>query len=185
MACRISGHGPICNYGKCPIDRGRIANETRRDVSSQRSMKIHGPSKGLRGIAAIMLTAWVGALLLCSAEPWLGHGHSHDSDDHHADAEPASGSHGHDDDAPDKAPHEGGFCAALKSTILSSPQANLVKPMLDCIGVLSSPFLLSDTSVEVFTPVGLRQAKRANSACTPEVCTCTANRSLAPPLRAS
>lgn len=158
------------------------ALQTKLDVivSPERSMKIQRPSKGLRGIAAIVLTAWVGALVLCSAEPWLGHCHSHDSGDHHADAEPASSSHGHDD-APDKAPHEGGFCAALKSTILSSAQANLIKPMLDCIGVLRSPFLLPDNSVEVFTPFGLRQAKRANSACTPGVCTCAANRSLAPP----
>jgi hypothetical protein len=146
-------------------------------------MKIRGPTKQLRGVAAIVLMAWVGAVFLCSAEPWLGHGHSHDSDEHHADAEPAPSSHGHDDDAPDKAPHEGGFCAALESTILSSAQANLIKPTLDyIIGVLSSPLLLLDTCVENILTVGLRQAERANWACTPEVCTCTANRSLAPPL---
>ena len=179
--CRLSGHGLICNCGECPIDRGRVTNESRRDVSSERSVKIHGPTKRLRRTAAIVLVAWVGALLLCAAQPWIGDGHCHDSDDHDADADPASSSHEHDDDAPAKAPHEGGFCGALKSTLLSSAQANLTKPALDCIGVLNSSCLFSNTAVEIFAPLGLRQGKRAISACTPEVCTCAANRSLAPP----
>jgi len=144
-------------------------------------MKIHRPSKGLRGIAAVVLTSWVGALLLCSAEPWLGHGHSRDSD-HYAEAEPASNSHGHDNDSEEKAPHEGGFCAALKATILSSAQLSLHKPKLECIGVLNPAFLVPDTSIELFDALVLRQAKRPVLVITHEVCTSPANRSLAPPL---
>lgn len=145
-------------------------------------MKVRAPSKRLRLFAAVTLTAWIGALLVCAAEPFLGHGHSHESDEHHANADSATHSHEHDDDAPDKAPHEGGFCGALKSTILSSAQAGLPKPDLACIGLLSSPFLSSNTSVEVCDPLPLRQAKRAISVFTHEVCTAPANRSHAPPL---
>lgn len=145
-------------------------------------MKIHGPSKGLRGIAAIVLTAWVGALLLCSAEPWLGHGHSHDSDDHHADAGPSSDSHGHDGDgAPDKVPHEGGFCTALKSTVLSSAQTSSIKPKVECIGVLSSAFLVPDGAIQLFDTLVFRQAKKPVSVIAHEVCTSPANRAVAPP----
>jgi hypothetical protein len=143
-------------------------------------MKIHGSTKRIRCIAAIVLMAWVGALLLCSAEPWLGHDHSHDSDDHHPEAESAS--HGHDsDDPPDKAPHEGGFCSALKSTILSSAHVVLIKPKVECIGVLSSAFLVPDSAIQLFDTLVLRHAKRPVSVITHEVCTSPANRSLAPP----
>ena len=145
-------------------------------------MKFRAPSKRLRLFAAATLAAWIGALFLCAMESRIGHGHSGETDEHHADAESATHSHGeHDDDAPSK-PHEGGFCGALKSTTMSSVQAGLLKPNLACIGLLSSPFLCSSASVETFDPLPLRQAKRAIGVFTPVVCTAPANRSHAPPV---
>ncbi|ODU23917.1 MAG: hypothetical protein ABS95_02665 [Verrucomicrobia bacterium SCN 57-15] len=148
------------------------------------SLNMKRRAKGVwkRTTAAAALLAWVGALALCSADPWLCQCPSEQGDPHsHATAE----SHGHEgrgDRTPTDVPHEKGFCASLKSTVLTSVHSLVQKPNVVPVWILSSPFLCPNPSTESAECLSVRQAKRVIWVFTPEVCLGPGFRSLAPPL---
>jgi len=140
-------------------------------------------SKGKRASALLALVAWVGALVFCSAECWLGQCHSEGSHDHHANSHSTSAEH-HErgDDSPAKAPDKSGFCGSLNAIALTASHDWVTTPPLTPSWVLDSTLPSISVAAESCGSLLCRQAKRADEAFTPVVCTDPANRSLAPPL---
>lgn len=137
-----------------------------------------------RASALLALLAWVGALVFCSAECWLGQCHSDVSRDHHADAHStAAHSHGdekHNHDSPARTPDKSGFCGSLDSMLLSAGQ-DTVLPDSSLLYVIGSPVLFASSLPETSESSSDRRAKRPERRFTHEVCTASANRSHAPP----
>ena len=146
-------------------------------------MKCHTKSQNARGVAAIVLVVWLGALVLCAGDQWFGNCDAHESDEHHA-MDTVASSHGHDegsDHAPHKDAHENGFCGSLKSTYFAPDQVLVLKAQFVLTAVLCPSFICPEPSVEPSGSLSIRQAKRAFWVLTPEVCLGPAFRSLAPP----
>ena len=130
----------------------------------------------LRIVAAIFLLVWVGAVVVCSAQPLLEHpkadaAHHHDSSADHHDGE----------EAPKDCHDDNPFCDSLAKTVTPVSQPALVKPYLPVLYVFDiSPGLLSSASHNA--PIlGARPPPDPLFILTPEVFLGAAFRSLAPP----